>query len=156
MARKGTVSEGHRGSRAPASRTSDLAPLQGGQTVLVQYQTGNRPLQWDRRGVIVEVLPYRQYSYARRLTATYSPQSKVSQSFQAGITRCFASALCLAASSVGGIADSPDAVTAGDPADNPGDIRRVGATGAISQVATSIPSGGHSASFTALRSTGRG
>ena len=44
-----------------AARTSDLAPLQAGQTVLVQNQTGNRPLQWDRRGVIVEVLPYRQY-----------------------------------------------------------------------------------------------
>ena len=44
-----------------AARASDLAPLQAGQTVLVQNQTGNRQLQWDRRGVIVEVLPYRQY-----------------------------------------------------------------------------------------------
>ena len=43
------------------ARTSELPPLRPGQTVLVQNQTGNRPLQWDRRGVIVEVLPFRQY-----------------------------------------------------------------------------------------------
>ena len=43
------------------AHTSELPPLRAGQTVLVQNQTGNRPRQWDRRGVIVEVMPFRQY-----------------------------------------------------------------------------------------------
>ena len=43
------------------TRTADLPPLKVGQTVLVQNQTGNHPLQWDRRGVVMEVLPFRQY-----------------------------------------------------------------------------------------------
>ena len=44
-----------------STRTANLPPLKVGQTVLVQNQTGNHPLQWDRRGVVMEVLPFRQY-----------------------------------------------------------------------------------------------
>ncbi len=52
--------------------TKDLPPLSTGQSVMVQNQTGNNPLKWDKRGVIVEVLPHRQYKVmidgSRRLT----------------------------------------------------------------------------------------
>jgi len=38
-----------------------LTPLNVGQTVNVQNQTGPKPLRWERTGVIVETLPHRQY-----------------------------------------------------------------------------------------------
>ena len=38
-----------------------LPPLELGDHVMVQNQTGNQPLRWAKRGVVVEVLPYRQY-----------------------------------------------------------------------------------------------
>ena len=54
------------------AHTTDLPPLQVGQSVLVQNQSGNRPRDWDRRGVVVAVLPFRQYQIrldgSRRLT----------------------------------------------------------------------------------------
>ena len=44
-----------------SEHTRDLPPLSIGDAVLVQNQLGNSPRRWDRRGVIVEVLPHRQY-----------------------------------------------------------------------------------------------
>jgi hypothetical protein len=41
--------------------TKVLAPLAVGQVVLVQNQSGNNPLRWDRSGQIVEILPFDQY-----------------------------------------------------------------------------------------------
>ena len=38
-----------------------LAPLQVGQNVNVQNQTGPKPLRWERTGVIVQTLPNQQY-----------------------------------------------------------------------------------------------
>ena len=39
----------------------DLPPLSLGDAVLVQNQLGNNPRRWEKRGVVVEVLPHRQY-----------------------------------------------------------------------------------------------
>ena len=39
----------------------DLRPLQVGDSVSVQNQTGNRPNKWNSTGIISEVLPFRQY-----------------------------------------------------------------------------------------------
>ena len=54
------------------AHTKDLPPLHVGQCVLVQNQSGNHPRHWDRRGVVVAVLPFRQYHIrldgSRRLT----------------------------------------------------------------------------------------
>ena len=41
--------------------TKLLAPLIVGQVVLVQNQTGNNPLRWNKSGQVVEVLPFDQY-----------------------------------------------------------------------------------------------
>ena len=38
-----------------------LRPLQAGDTVSIQNQSGNRPLKWNNTGIIVDVLPYRQH-----------------------------------------------------------------------------------------------
>ena len=38
-----------------------LAPLQLKDQVYIQNQQGNKPLQWDKSGVIVEVLPFDSY-----------------------------------------------------------------------------------------------
>jgi len=52
--------------------TKDLPPLNLGDQVIIQNQLGNNPKRWDRRGVIVQVLPNRQYYVrvdgSRRLT----------------------------------------------------------------------------------------
>ena len=39
-----------------------IPPLKVGEWCLVQNQKGNRPLKWDRSGVVVEVLPHDQYA----------------------------------------------------------------------------------------------
>ena len=44
-----------------SEHTKMLIPLTLGQVVLVQNQSGNNPLRWDKSGQIVEVLPYDQY-----------------------------------------------------------------------------------------------
>ena len=44
-----------------SEHTKNLADLVKGNAVLVQNQLGNSPRRWDKRGVIVEVLPHRQY-----------------------------------------------------------------------------------------------
>ena len=41
--------------------TKVLVPLRVGQVVLVQNQSGNNPLRWNRSGQVVEVLPFDQY-----------------------------------------------------------------------------------------------
>ena len=41
--------------------TKLLAPLTVGQVVLVQNQTGNNPLRWNKSGQVVEVLQFDQY-----------------------------------------------------------------------------------------------
>ena len=41
--------------------TRDLKPLNVNDSVMIQNQLGNNPKRWDRRGVIIEVLPHRQY-----------------------------------------------------------------------------------------------
>ena len=49
-----------------------LQPLQVGDPVAVQNQTGNHPSRWDKTGFVVETLPHRQYRIridgSRRLT----------------------------------------------------------------------------------------
>ena len=42
--------------------TKTQEPLQIGQSVLVQNQTGNKPLRWDKTGVIVDWMEHSQYS----------------------------------------------------------------------------------------------
>lgn len=44
-----------------AEHTKTLEPLQIGDTVLVQNQTGLRHKKWDKSGVVVEVLEFDQY-----------------------------------------------------------------------------------------------
>ena len=44
-----------------SEHTRDLKPLSVGDNVLVQNLLGNNPKRWDKRGVILEVLPHRQY-----------------------------------------------------------------------------------------------
>lgn len=39
----------------------ELPPLCMGQRVAVQNQSGNQPTRWDRRGIVVEILPHHQY-----------------------------------------------------------------------------------------------
>ena len=55
-----------------SEHVKDLPALKVGDLVAVQNQLGNNPRRWDRRGVIVEVLPHRQYKIlldgSRRLT----------------------------------------------------------------------------------------
>ena len=55
-----------------SEHVKDLPALKKGDLVAVQNQLGNNPRRWDRRGVIVEVLPYRQYKIlldgSRRIT----------------------------------------------------------------------------------------
>ena len=55
-----------------SEHTRDLPQLDIGTHVLVQNQNGNNPRLWDKRGVIVEVLPFRQYRVmidgSRRIT----------------------------------------------------------------------------------------
>ena len=41
--------------------TNELPGLSVGDHVLIQNQLGNNPSRWEKRGVIIEVLPYRQY-----------------------------------------------------------------------------------------------
>ena len=43
------------------SKKSKLQPLQVGQKVLIQNQTGKYPLRWDKSGTVGEVFPYDQY-----------------------------------------------------------------------------------------------
>ena len=55
-----------------SEHTRDLPSLSIGDTVLVQNQLGNSPRRWERRGVVVETLPHRQYKVmmdgSRRIT----------------------------------------------------------------------------------------
>ena len=56
-----------------SERTKDLPELKIGDLVIVQNQLGNNPRRWDKRGVIVQALPNRQYYVrvdgSRRLTS---------------------------------------------------------------------------------------
>ena len=42
--------------------TRTQEPLQIGQNVLVQNQLGNKPLRWDKTGIVVECMGHNQYS----------------------------------------------------------------------------------------------
>ena len=44
-----------------SDHTKTLVPLDIGQVVLVQNQTGKNPSRWDSSGQIVEVMPFNQY-----------------------------------------------------------------------------------------------
>ena len=44
-----------------SEHAKDLPPLSVGDAVLVQNQLGNNPRRWEKRGVVVQVLPHRQY-----------------------------------------------------------------------------------------------
>ena len=44
-----------------SEHTQDLKPLELGDNVMVQNLLGNNPKRWDKRGVVLEVLPNRQY-----------------------------------------------------------------------------------------------
>ena len=44
-----------------SSTHSSLYPLRAGQHVLIQNGAGRTPKRWDRSGLVVEVLPFRQY-----------------------------------------------------------------------------------------------
>ena len=52
--------------------TKELPDLSVGDHVLIQNQLGNNPRRWEKRGIIIEVLPYRQYKVrvdgSRRIT----------------------------------------------------------------------------------------
>lgn len=52
--------------------TKELPELSVSDHVLIQNQLGNNPRRWEKRGIIVEVLPYRQYKVrvdgSRRIT----------------------------------------------------------------------------------------
>ena len=49
LARKGRVSKG-----IWSDHTTVLVPLQVGENVLVQNQTGKHPTRWDKRGVVMK------------------------------------------------------------------------------------------------------
>ena len=69
-AREGALAKVHIASKHDINHT--LKPLQAGQAVQVQSQIGNKPLKWSNTGIIVDVLPYRQYKVvmdgSRRVT----------------------------------------------------------------------------------------
>ena len=44
-----------------SDHTETLVPLEIGQVVLVQNQTGKNPSRWDKSGQVIEVLPFDQY-----------------------------------------------------------------------------------------------
>ena len=44
-----------------SEHTRDLKPLAVGDNVMVQNLLGNNPKRWDKRGIVLEVLPNRQY-----------------------------------------------------------------------------------------------
>ena len=44
-----------------SEHTKTLIPLEIGQVVLIQNQTGKNPSRWDKSGQVVEVLPFDQY-----------------------------------------------------------------------------------------------
>ena len=44
-----------------AEHTKTQAKLKLGQPVMVQNQIGNKPLRWDKTGIVVEVKAYDQY-----------------------------------------------------------------------------------------------
>ena len=44
-----------------SEHTQDLKPLERGDNVMVQNLLGNNPKRWDKRGVVIEALPHRQY-----------------------------------------------------------------------------------------------
>ena len=43
------------------AHVKEHTPRELGDSVVVQNQAGNKPLRWTRRGVVLEVLPNRQY-----------------------------------------------------------------------------------------------
>ena len=55
-----------------SEHTKELPDLSVGDHVMIQNQLGNNPKRWEKRGVVVEVLPYRQYRVrvdgSRRIT----------------------------------------------------------------------------------------
>ena len=55
-----------------STNVKEHAPLELGDHVMVQNQAGNQPLRWAKRGVVVQVLPNRQYHIrmdgSRRIT----------------------------------------------------------------------------------------
>ena len=55
-----------------STHVKEHAPLELGDHVMVQNQAGNQPLRWSKRGVVVQVLPNRQYQVrmdgSRRIT----------------------------------------------------------------------------------------
>ena len=55
-----------------SAHVKEHAPLELGDHVMVQNQSGNQPLRWSKRGVVVQVLPNRQYQVrmdgSRRIT----------------------------------------------------------------------------------------
>ena len=48
-------------AKRSAKDQENLSTLELGDHVMVQNQTGNQPLCWSKRGVVVQVLPNRQY-----------------------------------------------------------------------------------------------
>ena len=57
--REQALAKRHIRPMADAVRT--LSPLQNGDSVSIQNQSGNRPQKWNNTGVIADVLPHRQY-----------------------------------------------------------------------------------------------
>ena len=55
-----------------SDHTRALAPLKVGDTVMVQNQSGNHPLRWDKRGTVMDCEGFDQYQVmidgSRRLT----------------------------------------------------------------------------------------
>ena len=76
--------------------TQRLVPLEIGQVVLLQNQTGKNPTRWDKSGQIVEVLPFDQYRVKidgtgrsslrkRKFLRAITPYSHIARETDAGL-----------------------------------------------------------------------
>ena len=69
----------HRYSMAEANlteHTKELTPLEVGQSVMVQNQTGNHPLKWDKSGVVWKVMPFKPYEVKMDGTGRITPRNR--------------------------------------------------------------------------------
>ena len=58
---KALIPRGKGAHKKWSARARDLPPLKVGDDVMIQNQRGNSPRRWDKRGVVVEVLPFDQH-----------------------------------------------------------------------------------------------
>ena len=79
-----------------SDHTETLVPLEIGQVVLVQNQTGKNPSRWDKSGQVIEVLPFDQYRVKidgtgrlslrnRKFLRAITPYSHIARETDAGL-----------------------------------------------------------------------